>query len=142
VVTPAPAPDRPCFWCGEAMQGGGACAPTIEHVIPRFLGGGRGPANKVWACASCNRLKGILLPEEFARSPALERMPRSRRDHIRARCAGIWGARDGYPWPPLPLHETFASRLLHPPLLLCDALPAATLERLRQAGLLQTAEVA
>jgi hypothetical protein len=115
--------------------------PTVDHVIPLFRGGGRGPANKVWACASCNQLKGAHLPCEFACLPALERMPRSRRERIRARCDGIRGAdRGGNPWPALPEYLTFASRMGHHPILLCEALPPESLLRLRAAGLLTALE--
>jgi hypothetical protein len=92
--------------------------PTVDHVIPLFRGGGRGPANKVWACASCNQLKGALLPCEFACLPALEGMPA------------------------LPEYLTFASRMGHHPILLCEALPPESLLRLRAAGLLTALEAA
>jgi 5-methylcytosine-specific restriction endonuclease McrA len=40
-----------CHWCG-------AKANTVDHVVPRALGGGDHDANLVAACAPCNTRRG------------------------------------------------------------------------------------
>ncbi|OZM81200.1 hypothetical protein CFP66_17670 [Pseudonocardia sp. MH-G8] len=36
-------------------------ADTVDHVIPRIMGGTNDPANLQAACGPCNRLKGARL---------------------------------------------------------------------------------
>ena len=36
---------------------------TIDHIVPRHLGGTDDPGNLLPACASCNSSKGCLAPE-------------------------------------------------------------------------------
>ena len=40
-----------CVWCGSPGD-------TLDHVIPRALGGTHRPANLVTACGSCNAKRG------------------------------------------------------------------------------------
>ena len=56
-----------CFWCHEPMHYPGTALPierwsagkqaTLDHVIPKSLGGGRG-SNLVYACYQCNHRRG------------------------------------------------------------------------------------
>ncbi len=46
-----------CQYCGRRARG-----LTIDHVIPRHLGGRRTWTNLVTACAECNRRKGGRTP--------------------------------------------------------------------------------
>lgn len=41
------------------------CYRTKDHIIPESKGGIKGEPNIVWACRTCNHLKGHKLPEEF-----------------------------------------------------------------------------
>lgn len=49
-----------CAYCGVrlTMPGRGGIEATLDHVIPRALGGGGYFANLVLACRSCNSSKG------------------------------------------------------------------------------------
>lgn len=41
-----------CLYCGAAGP------LTLDHVVPRSLGGSNGPSNFVTACARCNNRRG------------------------------------------------------------------------------------
>ena len=50
-----------CHWCGGV-------ATTIDHVVPRALGGAMyDPANLVPACVPCNARRGAETRDELAR---------------------------------------------------------------------------
>lgn len=58
---------RRCVYCAASL---GLEALTLDHVHPRSRGGSHTAGNLVASCASCNRLKGDMLPNEFfARHP-------------------------------------------------------------------------
>jgi len=48
-----------CQYCGETTM-----RPTLDHVLPRRLGGGSSWTNLVTACRDCNGLKGGRTPEQ------------------------------------------------------------------------------
>lgn len=48
-----------CVYCGNAHH-----SPTIDHVLPRSMGGKDTWENLVTACQKCNSKKGNLTPEE------------------------------------------------------------------------------
>ena len=48
-----------CMYCGRKTQD-----PTIDHVIPRHLGGTHTWNNLVTACVTCNQRKGGKTPEQ------------------------------------------------------------------------------
>ncbi|MFB2920248.1 MULTISPECIES: HNH endonuclease [Aerosakkonema] len=49
-----------CCWCGKQMT---ISERTIEHLIPKSLGGSNALSNLRLACFSCNNLRGnSLLP--------------------------------------------------------------------------------
>lgn len=50
-----------CYYCGEMLEYEHC---TIDHVIPRSLGGTRELGNIVVACVSCNQAKGDRLPDD------------------------------------------------------------------------------
>jgi len=50
---------RTCQYCGN-REG----PMTVDHVIPRSLGGGETWGNLVCACAACNNRKGDRTPQE------------------------------------------------------------------------------
>lgn len=64
-----------CFYCGEYFchpaemwrKGGAphAMAPTIDHFIPKALGGKNRADNLVMACNGCNLAKGPLTGTDF-----------------------------------------------------------------------------
>lgn len=56
-----------CQYCGEL-----AARPTLDHVVPRRLGGGASWTNLVTACRDCNQRKGGRTPEQ-AGMPLLRR---------------------------------------------------------------------
>ncbi|WP_331048558.1 HNH endonuclease [Gemmatimonas sp.] len=51
-----------CAYCATPLRFDNA---TLDHVMPRSLGGANDPGNLVVACGPCNRLKGDQLPFEF-----------------------------------------------------------------------------
>lgn len=63
---PTQQPNKPyqyhCFYCGKQLS---RRIRTKDHVVPVFRGGSNEPFNKVWACQSCNQLKGPLTGVEF-----------------------------------------------------------------------------
>lgn len=60
-----------CAYCGRGLaccQGdldGGEPLPTVDHIVPRALGGSEEFSNKCLACAKCNSTKGARSAEEF-----------------------------------------------------------------------------
>ena len=66
---------RGCWYCtvellplDQIVKTGGDIPdnyPTIEHVIPRVIGGGDKLANLRVSCPECNNAKGYQLPEEL-----------------------------------------------------------------------------
>ena len=56
-----------CQYCGEVTAW-----PTLDHVVPRWLGGGASWTNLVTACRDCNQRKGGRTPEQ-AGMPLLRR---------------------------------------------------------------------
>jgi 5-methylcytosine-specific restriction endonuclease McrA len=52
---------------------------TVDHYLPRALGGGNELANLRWACKPCNEAKADMPPEEWEqRKPERQRRPLSR----------------------------------------------------------------
>jgi 5-methylcytosine-specific restriction endonuclease McrA len=56
-----------CQYCGAVTP-----RPTVDHVVPRRLGGGGSWTNLVTACRDCNQRKGGHTPEQ-AGMPLLRR---------------------------------------------------------------------
>lgn len=57
-----------CCWCARRFsdEAGRRDSPTLEHVIPRSLGGSKlDPDNCVVACERCNRKRGVQTIEAF-----------------------------------------------------------------------------
>lgn len=53
-----------CFWCGRQMTKAGemrSTSLTIDHVMPRALGGGP----TVESCRACNEVKGDMHPNDW-----------------------------------------------------------------------------
>jgi 5-methylcytosine-specific restriction endonuclease McrA len=48
-----------CQYCGAVVT-----RPTLDHVVPRRLGGGASWTNLVTACRECNERKGGRTPEQ------------------------------------------------------------------------------
>ena len=48
-----------CQYCGAVTV-----RPTLDHVVPRWLGGGTTWTNLVTACRDCNQRKGGRTPEQ------------------------------------------------------------------------------
>lgn len=46
-----------CHYCGEKNL----ITPTVDHIIPRSLGGEWSMENLVTACQDCNKIKGNIL---------------------------------------------------------------------------------
>jgi hypothetical protein len=57
----------PCPYCGKPMLIGTLHQPSSEHVYPRHLGGALRGSNKLIVCAPCNRDKGGMILDEFAK---------------------------------------------------------------------------
>lgn len=53
-----------CCWCGKTLKHNEI---TIEHLLPKNLGGSNAIANLLLACFACNNSRGSrLLPEKYA----------------------------------------------------------------------------
>jgi hypothetical protein len=53
-----------CVWCGREPWRRDL---TLEHVVPRSRGGHRTPENALIACRKCNRRRGSLPVDAYAR---------------------------------------------------------------------------
>ena len=51
-----------CFYCERKFN---ICQKTVEHIVPRSLGGSNAACNKVNACYDCNTWKGSLMIHDF-----------------------------------------------------------------------------
>ena len=58
-----------CCWCGCAVteQRDKKNSATIEHIVPRSLGGANHPDNYAIACSSCNQKRGVTDADVFMR---------------------------------------------------------------------------
>lgn len=67
----AAAQDNKCYYCGTltTLEQRKINSATIEHLIPRSLGGTNRIENLVMCCASCNSLRGNLPIEDFIYPP-------------------------------------------------------------------------
>jgi len=60
-----------CVYCGvetHRLSKGLSRSPalaTLDHVVPRSMGGPLNPANLVLACQACNNQRGVMDAEEF-----------------------------------------------------------------------------
>lgn len=52
-----------CAYCGKKFYFGEG--KTIDHILPRFYGGGDKVTNKVVCCAECNQAKGKMSVSKF-----------------------------------------------------------------------------
>jgi 5-methylcytosine-specific restriction endonuclease McrA len=52
-----------CHWCSIQMRY--PWTPTIEHMVPKSLGGSNRLENLVLACDWCNQKRGVMSPKEF-----------------------------------------------------------------------------
>jgi 5-methylcytosine-specific restriction endonuclease McrA len=63
-----------CVYCGvetHRLAKGLSRSPvlaTLDHVVPRSMGGPLNPANLVLACQACNNERGVRDAEEFRAS--------------------------------------------------------------------------
>jgi 5-methylcytosine-specific restriction endonuclease McrA len=51
-----------CVYCGTQA---GLEQGTMDHYVPRALGGVSAEANLRWSCRDCNERKGRFAPEEW-----------------------------------------------------------------------------
>lgn len=66
-----------CFYCGVSFTGTGSRQRTVDHRLPRALGGSDRLGNLVFACASCNQRKGHRPEEGFVTSAWLQERRRA-----------------------------------------------------------------
>lgn len=52
-----------CHWCEVTFDDD--WPPTIDHIVPRSLGGRNDRTNSVLSCSWCNEKRGQKSPEEF-----------------------------------------------------------------------------
>ena len=57
-----------CYWCDRPIT---KKTISLEHLVPRSLGGKDVIENCVLACKKCNSRRGTMTPEEFRKSPWL-----------------------------------------------------------------------
>lgn len=63
-----------CLYCGEDLRRRDNCDVTLDHLIPRCLGGGNRNHNIVTACKSCNSTRRASDWREYAPGGAIERI--------------------------------------------------------------------
>lgn len=51
-----------CFYCGVQLK---KTEATLDHYIPKSLGGSNGKMNLKLCCFGCNQKKASMLPWEF-----------------------------------------------------------------------------
>ncbi len=78
-----------CAYCHRALKRHEA---TVDHWLPKAMGGGNGVKNLRLACWKCNNRKGSLHPDEWAKwiaSQAIVTLPPARESRVDmlARCA-------------------------------------------------------
>lgn len=65
--------DDLCFYCARrCLPKGKHAGRTIDHFVPKSRGGAQAIANKVLACAKCNRLKKDRMPTDEERAKLAE----------------------------------------------------------------------
>jgi 5-methylcytosine-specific restriction endonuclease McrA len=57
-----------CFYCGAGFEEDGPLRRTVDHRVPRSLGGTDGLANLVFACEACNQRKADGPEDRFVGS--------------------------------------------------------------------------
>lgn len=53
-----------CVYCGVHV---GLKRGTVDHYLPKALGGTNERSNLRWCCRGCNQLKGSMHPDEWER---------------------------------------------------------------------------
>jgi hypothetical protein len=81
-----------CFYCTVDFDE--ETPPTIEHRVPRILGGDNGKQNLALTCAWCNHRKGRLSEPEFLASKTLADR-RKAVERARNRAAGLYSNGSG-----------------------------------------------
>lgn len=59
---------KKCFYCNIVVTKTYRNIPTrltIDHIIPKSMGGNNSKYNKVICCLKCNRAKGSMSAQEF-----------------------------------------------------------------------------
>jgi 5-methylcytosine-specific restriction endonuclease McrA len=67
---------RRCFYCAATFEPIGPLARTVDHRVPRAVGGTDGLANLVFACQACNQRKANQPEDDFVASAWLEQRRR------------------------------------------------------------------
>ena len=55
--------DSCCAYCGTAVEDGARL--TVDHIMPRALGGDNSKQNLVTCCSECNETKGDMHPDQW-----------------------------------------------------------------------------
>jgi 5-methylcytosine-specific restriction endonuclease McrA len=55
-----------CVWCTADLRHAEGYARTLDHIVPRELGGTNAAENLVTACGDCNVRRGMLPPLAYA----------------------------------------------------------------------------
>ena len=84
-----------CQYCGDKDD------LTFDHLMPRSRGGQTRWDNVVTACAPCNLKKGGIMPEQCRHAAEAVALPAD----------GVRAARNGRPFPPNYLHESWLDYL-------------------------------
>ena len=71
-----------CAYCQVFV---GLKAGSLDHYMPKALGGTNAQSNLRWACRACNQLKGDMHPDEWVpRVPLLPQRAKPTRAEVRA----------------------------------------------------------
>lgn len=75
-----------CCYCGVGFsdQPDSVGSPTIEHVVPRSLGGPDHPNNYVIACYGCNTARGVMPAEQFVPGKLASKATENKKKELRA----------------------------------------------------------
>lgn len=59
-----------CVYCGQSVEQKGGVILTLDHIVPRELGGDNKPSNLITACHRCNSSRGKRSVNVFCKAVA------------------------------------------------------------------------
>ncbi len=77
-----------CFYCDDPMKIG-VNNKTVDHIVPKWLGGTNHEKNKVKCCYKCNTMKANMLPKHWAEIIEWFLIPRTKRPEDKDRLRKI-----------------------------------------------------
>lgn len=67
-----------CAYCGRDLRGAEPCEVTLDHLLPRCVGGGNEATNLITACRSCNSSRQDKPWASYATGGSIDRIEQLR----------------------------------------------------------------